>query len=239
MTLANFKSYVAAWINRPTAGLTSVNGVDILLQAINDARRQAQRDHTFNLNKSEDVYIASHMGGVDWTTGAIDAPGSVTNVALKQIHEVWMYYPGNVGATTYYLRTSRIPFTTSFDFKTTLPTQGTQEQWLNRTPPTAFTLSMFAYCQGTKFYITTLNTSTTVKLIATKWLGDLADGDDPDIFLTYYTDWLLLATIKNLNVYLKDSERFPIDSSVMNQRWESVKQHDGSQAQMGEGVTLN
>jgi hypothetical protein len=238
MTLANFKSYVAAYVNRTAASLV-VDGQDVLLQAINDARRQAQRDHTFNLCKTEDAYLSTHMGGVDWTTGAKTTPGGGTAVLLKQVHEVWMYNTATIGASTHYLRTARVPFTTSFDFRNILPTQGTNEQWLNNTPPTAFASTMFAYATGVNLYVTSMTTATPFKLVATKWLSELADGDSPDIFLTFYVDWLLLATLKNLNVYLKDSERFPIDQMVMKERWESVKQHDGSQAQSGEGVNLD
>ena len=70
MTLANFKSMIAAYVTRASGSLTSVNSQDILLQAINDARRAAQRDHNFELNRTEDAYLSTHLGGAAWTTAA-------------------------------------------------------------------------------------------------------------------------------------------------------------------------
>jgi hypothetical protein len=51
MTLANFKSMVCALVNRTQTELT-VNSQDLVLLAMNDARRAAQRMHDFELNRT-------------------------------------------------------------------------------------------------------------------------------------------------------------------------------------------
>lgn len=239
MTITNFKKYLAAYCNRDLSTLTSVDSQDIVLQAMNDARRAAQRDHVFELNKTEDAYLVCHAGGTNWITGCKATPGGSAMV-MRRIDEVWTYGSSTISSSTYYQRTSRVPFSSSYDFKTTMPTQGMGMQFFNNSnPPTAFVQNMFAYAQGVKLYVTTISTNTTFKLVGIQWLDDLTGSEDPDIFLTFFTDWLLHATIAAMNVYLKDGDRFPIDLAVLTRLWESVKQMDGQFAQQGEAVNLD
>jgi len=239
MTITNFKNYLAAYINRDLTSLTSVNSQDIVLQAMNDARRSAQRDHIFELNKTEEAYLSTHAGGANWMTAAKTTPGGATAQLMRRVDEVWTYSSQTIGATTYYLRTARVPYKTSFDFKPVMPTQGMNMQYSNVSPPAQFVQNMFAYSQGTQLYVTTVYTATIYKLIGIKWLDDLTGSEDPDIFLTFFTDWLLHASIAALNVYLKDGERFPVDVTVLARLWDSVKNLDGQMAQQGEAVNLD
>lgn len=235
MTIANFKSMIAAYVNRTAGSLTSVNGIDILLAAMNDARRAAQRDHNFELNRVEDAYLATHVGGANWQTGCKTTPGGATAILMKRIDEVWNYTTATVGATTYYPRTTRIDFSYTGAFKRELPTIDYRSIW----PNTATLDNQFAYANGSTLFVTSSTTSTNYKLVGIKWLDDLADGGSEDIFLTYFTDWFKWATIAALNVYLKDSERFGIDAAVLHRSWESVKTYDGTIANMGESMTLD
>ena len=238
MTLANFKSLVAGYVNRTAASLTSVNSQDILLDSINTARRAAQRDHTFELNRFEDAYLTTSAAGAAWTTGCKTTPGGATAVLMRRVDEVWNYSTATIGATTYYPRTTRIDFSYSGQFKREMVTVSNNQSVSS--PQDYYVQNKFAYATGVNLYVTTVVDATeTYKLVGIKWLDDLADGDAADIFLTYYTDWLKWATLAQLNVYLKDNERFPVDMQVMNRAWESVKQHDGSISNMGESTSLD
>lgn len=105
-------------------------------------------------------------------------------------------------------------------------------------PQDYFLSNRFAYAIGPTLFITTVSSVVNYKLVGIQWLDDLTGAETPDIFLTYYTDWFKYATLAALNIYLKDSERFPIDASTMENLWQSVKAHDGMIANMGESVDL-
>ncbi len=235
MTLANFKAMIALYVNRAATSFTSQTP-DILLAAINDARRVAQRDYNFELNRTEDAYLSTHLGGGNWQTGCKTTPGGGTAVLMKRIDEVWNYSAVTVGASTFYARTNRIDLTYTGQFKRELPTVDSSlvTNWSSYSVQ-----NQFAYMNGPMLFVTTSTVATNYKLVGIKWLDDLADGDSPDIFLTYFTDWLKFATIGALNVYLKDGERFAIDATVLDRAWQSVKEYDGTIANMGESVSLD
>jgi len=237
MTVANFKSMIAAYMNRTVASLTSDNSQDILLQAMNDARRGAQRDYCFEICKTEDAYLATHIGGANWMTGCKTTPGGNTAVLMRRIDEVWNYGTQAVGATTYYPRTTRVDFSYSGQFKRELLTSG-DDVSLNYTAASVGSRK-FAYATGSSLFLANTTTSTIVKLVGIKWLDEMTAASDEDIFLVYFTDWFKYATIAALNVYLKDSERFSIDMVAMEREWASVKMMDSTMANMGEYTTLD
>lgn len=235
MTIANFKIQIAAYLNRTVASFT-VGGVDLLLGAMNDARRAAQREHAFELLRDEDIFLSTSAAGANWQTGCKTTPGGSTAVLMRRVDEVWNYSTSAVGVTAYYPRTTRIDFGYSGEFKRELPVADSQQIVY----PQDYALSRrFAYLVGPKLFVSTTTTATIYKLVGIKWLDDLIDADTPDIFLTYYTDWFKYATIAALNVYLKDSERFAIDATVMGRMWTSVINHDGSIANAGESISLD
>jgi hypothetical protein len=234
MTIANFKTVVAAYLNRTSASLV-VNSQDLLLQAMNDARRAAQRMHMFELLRTDDCYLTTSSAGANWTTGCVTTPGGGTALLMRRIDEVWNYGTATT-PTTNYPRTTRIPFGYTGQFRRDLPIADSQQIIV----PQDYTISnRFAYAVGERLFVTNTGAATTYKILGIKWLDDLTGSENPDIFLTYYTDWFKYATLGALNVYLKDSERFPIDATLMSQMWESVKAHDGSIANMGESIDLD
>jgi hypothetical protein len=232
MTITNFKSMIAAYMNRTTASLTSVNSQDILLQAMNDARRAAQRAHVFELNRV-DCFLATTQAGANWMTGCKTTPGGATASLMRRIDSVWNY---STSGSIYY-RTSRIDFGSIFDYKRELDTDPGNQAL---PPAQSITTSRkFAFINGPLLCVNTITSSTNVMLNGIKWLDDLTGSEDPDIFLTFFTDWFKYATIAALNVYLKDSERFPIDTNAMNSMWQTVKAMDGTIANAGDGADLN
>lgn len=241
MTIANFKQQVANMMNRTLASLNSVNSQDMLLMAMNDARSLAQQAHNFELNRTENAYLATAASGALWTTGAKTTPAGATAILMKRIDEVWNYATDvttGTGGATYYPRTTRIDYSYSGQFKRELPTVNNRQ----RTTATAIDMTIqnqFAYSIGPRLFITTISAMTPVKLVGIQWLDDLVDASDPDIFLTFFVPWFRYATIASLNVYLKDSERFPIDMTLLADMWASVKTMDGDIANMGEAMSLD
>ncbi len=237
MTITVFKDVVAAYMNRLAASFVTAAGNDLLLLAMNDARRAAQRDHEFEQLRTEDAFLTTSVAGANWQTGCKTAPGGATAVLMRRVDEVWNFSTQTLGVVTYYPRTTRIDFTYSGQFKRELPV--TSDRFVLANPQNYITQNRFAYCVGSTLYVTTQAAETApFKLVGIRWLDDLTGSEDPDIFLTYYADWFKHATIASLNVYLKDSERFPIDVEFLSRAWTSVKQHDGTIANMGESVNL-
>lgn len=234
MTITDFKTMVAAYLNRSVASLT-VGGVDLLLQAMNDARRAAQRDHTFELLRTENAFLATSQAGANWMTACKTAPGGATPVLMRRVDEVWNYGTSSAPSTNY-PRTTRVDFGYTGQFKRDLPEADSNVTIY----PQDYTIQkQFAYIVGENLYVTTVGAATTYKLVGVKWLDDLTGAETPDIFLTYFTDWFKFATLSALNVYLKDSERFPIDAAVVDRMWASVKSYDGSIANSGESINLD
>lgn len=227
---------IYGFLNRDAALFTTAQGgsTDQVLAAMNDARRSAQRLHDFELNRIEECYLTTSLGGAAWTTGCKTAPGGATAVLMKRIDEVWTYTSTLVGATTYYPRAARIPFSYSGEFKRQLypvvPFTSNQ---------TTQVTDNFAYAVGPNLFVTNATAATTYKLVGIKWLDDLTGSEDPDIFLTYFTDWFKYATLASLNKFLKDTEQVQIDEMTMRTLWESVKSMDGTIANMGESANLD
>lgn len=236
-TIAHFKQTVANMMNRSLASLNSVNSEDMLLMAMNDARMAAQRSHEFELLRTEDAYLSTHLGGANWMTGCKTVPSGSTALLMKRIDSVWNYSAYVVGASTYYARTTRVPFDYSGRFNRELSIVDRQFNPNQSSSVTA--MDQFAYATGDQLFVTTISTATPYKLVGIKFLDDLTGAESPDVFLTYFTDWFRYATIAALNVYLKDSERFPIDTTVLANLWQSVKTLDGTIANMGESVNLD
>lgn len=233
MTIANFKTFVEAWLNRTTGSFT-VGSFDCLLAAMNDARRMAQRDHDFELLRTQDCYLTTSAIGADWSTGCKTTPGGATSVLMKRVDSVWQYSASGTGYTV----VARVPFDTSGDLKRNLPVVDTAFLTVNQ--PNPFIQTQFAYSVGTSLYVAGVNTGTaTYKLFGIKYLDDLTGSESPDMFLTFFTDWFRIATVAALNTYLKDADRFAIDVTMLDRAWQSVKQMDGSIANMGEQSNLD
>lgn len=237
MTIAHFKQQIANMLNRPLTSLTSVNAEDMVLMAMNDARMAAQRSHEFELNRTEDAYLSTHLGGANWMTGCKTTPGGGTAILMKRVDAVWNYSSYLVGATTYYPRTTRVPFDYSGRFNRELSI--IDQRFNPNQASSVTTMDQFAYAVGNQLFVTTISTASIYKLVGVQFLDDLTGSESPDIFLTYFTDWFRYATVAALNVYLKDSERFPIDVNVLANLWQSVQTLDGTIANMGESVNLD
>jgi hypothetical protein len=210
---------------------------------MNDARRDAQLAHTFELCRTEDAYLITHFGGANWMNECTaspddDATDPTKTIEMRRVDEVWNFGRQQIGDTMFFPRSTRVDFSYSGQFKRELPT--VDGVWVtNDIQENYMTIAQFAYCTGSQLFVNRITQPTTYKLIGIRMLRDLDGSEDADIFLTHFTNWFKFATILALNVYLKDSERFPLDSAVAARAFELVKTADGSIANMGESTNLD
>ena len=240
MTLANFKARVYGFINRSATLFTTTESasIDQVLYALNDARKDAQRQYNFELLRG-DAFLTTSEIGANWQTGCKTTPGGATARLMKKIDGVYNYTTSTISAGTLYARTSRIDFGHVNDFRRELPV----DEGLMATNLTASSTLLarrkFAYMNGATLQLVSVDTATPVMLNGITWLDDMIDGDSPDIFLTYFSDWLFWNTLLQLNQFLKDSERINIDASFVNRLLQSMKEMDGQIANSGDNVTLD
>lgn len=235
MTITNFKNWVYGYINRSSSLFTTTEGgsVDQVLYAMNSARRAAQRTYAFELLR-RDAFLATSEVGANWQTGAKSTPGGATAVLMRRIDSVWNYSATSVTAGTIYPRTSRIRFLPNpGEFKNDVSVDPGALS-LDTATSSVLARPKFAYLNGSTLCITTVSTSTNVLINGISFLDDLAGSEDPDIFLTYFTDWFFWATLIQLNQFLKDDQRVPIDLSFVERLWLTVKQMDGDIANSGD-----
>jgi hypothetical protein len=239
MTIQNFKSMIAGYFSREPKDFVK-NSQDLLLQAMNDARRDAQLAHMFELCRTEDAYLTTHVGGADWMSEcrALPTDTIAKTISMLRIDEVWNFGSIEVDSVMRYPRSTRVDFSYSGAFKRELPT--VDDVWVTHdVQENHMTINQFAYCVGTRLFVNRISQPHTYKLVGIRLLEDLSGSEDADIFLTHFTNWFKFATILALNVYLKDSERFPLDSSIATRAFELVKTADGAIANMGESTDLS
>jgi hypothetical protein len=236
MTITNFKNMIYGFINRESSLFTTTQGgsTDQVLQAMNAVRRDAQRRYAFELNRV-DCFLTTSLAGANWQTGCKTTPGGATAVLMRRIDTVWNYATSG----SIYPRSSRIDLGHVNDYKRELPVYGGSVSGVTNPNQVPATQRPFAYVNGSTLYVTPYTTSTTFLLNGIKWQDDLTGSEDPDIFLTYFTDWFQWAVLSYLNLFLKDHERVAVDAAMVRELWESVKEYDGQFINAGDGAALD
>ena len=227
MTIANFTDLIASYSNRVAALFTTVGAQDVILAAMNDARRQAQRDYRFNMTKRQ-VFAQLSMKPASLLSDFYTAPTGGTAVVVSRLDEIWEYGTQSVASANQYFPTKQIDLRRSSELSTSVASR----PWPWQSNDIAATPD-YTYLMGTDVRHSNLTVQTWHMAHAVVMLPDLASGDSPDIFLTYFLDWLKFATLLNLNIWLKDTERFNIDATVMTKLWNSVTQFDAQQSSPG------
>lgn len=237
MTYANFRDAVLSYSNRFAATFTTEGSQDVVLAAMNDARKAAQRLYTFNLNR-QPTFCSFSLVGKSLLTDFTTVPNG-TVIAVKQIDGVYEYYSTLVGSTTAYYRTAKMKMMRHSAFEKELAysdqTLVNNMRQTYVTPPGQMlrTPMNFVYLQGVKMYHSQLTTPQSYMCDSVVFLPDHDGGTSQDIFLSYFSDWLKYATIMYLNQFIKDTERIQIDKLFVDGLWESVKQYDSQQAAQG------
>jgi hypothetical protein len=231
MTVAQLSDKIAAYIDRAGAALvTSGSSQDLILAAINDARRQAQRDHDFKLLEGS-AFITTDAAGTNYMTGAKTTPGGETAQKMKKISGVWNYSVSG----SYYLRTSRVDFGSIHDHSRNLPLQSSGDETYatnNNSVPN------FVYLNGPLLCANGATTATTYMIDGIKWMDDLV-AETSDVFVDYFADWIMWSSLLSLNNFLKDDQRMTISAQLLSRAWDSVRELDGSIANSGDWTSLN
>lgn len=63
---------------------------------------------------------------------------------------------------------------------------------------------------------------------AVKWLPRFIKDSDTNFFLEYGFDYIMYRSLVELNFYLKEDERFPINKTLLSDTWESLSTWDNS-----------
>ena len=198
MDIGTIKSVAAGYLQKAPADFV-VNGVDLLLVALNNARKKAELLHDFNANRVNAQIQVDPTNGVDISTAVLK--GTSTPVALKEFitfyladpnGEIPLYHHGkkslavwmkerNWNARGRYLSTEvRYP----------------DDQYLRvlRIGPTE------VYIDGTKIHIQpTQSDTTTLYIDGVRWMDDYTQDTDTDWITTHGGSYLQWACVCEVN----------------------------------------
>lgn len=231
MLYSVFKDQVLSYLNRAAAAVVTDAAADLVLVAMNDARRWAQRQYNFSMLE-QPVFVNLSMLPKSMLTDFTVTPGGAV-IVVKRVDSLWEYGTTTISATTAYYPTKGIPLRRRMSLKQQVPLDPDSTALAN---PTG---NDFAYIQGTNIAHTNLTTVTSVMADAVVMLAEHAGDTVQDIFLTYHIDWLRWMTLASLNVWLKDTERTPIDVNLLQNSWDGVKQFDANQAVSTDDLSLD
>jgi hypothetical protein len=234
-TIAQLSDKIAAYIDRAGAALvTAGSAQDLILSAINDARRAAQRDHNFKMLHGK-AFISIDQNGTDYLTGCKTTPGGATPQLMKTINKVWNYSTSVVGANTYYTKTSSLTFDASGSQSRDYPVTSAVGESLSAST----SARQFAYLEGTTLCYNGATTASTFMVDGIKWAGDLTGSETTDIFINFFSDWVMWTALMSLNVFVKDDQRVTISGQLLSRAWDSVREMDGNIANSGDWTSLD
>jgi hypothetical protein len=231
MVFSDFQAYVAAYINRPLSSfmILPTSGVSILTQAINDAKRAAQREFDFKQQQARG-FISTSAFGADLSLTTVDptaTPPSYVNVMY--VISAWRYATIATGPTTYdYIRTQKYNFMVERDLRNIIPARMDALREPNTLP---ISYKQRVYVRGTTIYLTgipnpiTTGAPVNIWIDVMSWLPDYVNPTDTDFFITLYTDWFVIKVIQQLNFYLKEDQRIQISANIVLDKWNSVLAH--------------
>lgn len=234
MNITNFKLKVAAWVNRDAASFV-VNGFDILLDAINDAHREAQQKVNF-ARSFRPGFIQTNMFGVALSGATSDPTGGGAAVTFRVVESAWEYLIQG----TSYSKFKQIDMIAERDLKNMLPfsdeyplyPQSYPLSWPYVNPVgTQTTIKRRVYIQqGTsKIFLTGTDQLTWVWLDGYQLMPDYdAVTVTTDFILDNYHGWLLWASLQKLNGYLKEDQRVVVSQRALDAAWDTVMLDDSN-----------
>lgn len=235
-----FKETVLALATRSSTTFTTAGtSIDMVLVAMNNARRQAQREYAFNLNRTRAFAQLSIAPTSILTDFDADPTGAGATVVVKQIDNVYEYSSATVSGTTRYYPLNWVPFVRYSMLRTELglapSTFGSNTTVVGQLQ----SATQMTYQQGVNVMHTTLTTPAWYMFDVIEWLPDHDGGAGTDIFFTYFQDWLQYATLLHMNQFLKDGERFQFDQTFFQKLWDGVKQFDSQAGASTDSITLD
>jgi len=228
-TFADLKRAVVAYVNRDELSLVR-GGFNCLENAINDAKMWAQRTHIFEKANVEitvpDVNLTS---GADLSTAVLR--GTTTAVLVRALKHAWLPAASGTGEVPLEI-ISRDQWVNEQKRRFDRVLTSRREDW---TSTTSDGKALEVVYNGTKIHLSTANTEalngasdTDIHFDAVRWFDVYENDTDTDFLLQYAFDFLLMRTVFQLNFYLKEDQRVPVNAEAMNDAWLSVIRWDTS-----------
>jgi hypothetical protein len=192
---------------------------------MNMVKLDAQRRHNFKQLRGSG-FISTSITGVQLSTATSDYAGT-TPLAFKYVESMWLPFLNGV---TYY-RGNRIPAMTIGDQKLVhgTATQSTVAYPATLPPNTATNQPMnYRWFQnGTLVCVNGVFTASTFWIDGITQLSAY-DGTTTtdDFFVLNNHDWLFLASLDYMNLFLKEDQRVQISTTKMERLWNSVCAND-------------
>lgn len=201
--------------------------IDLLLQSCNNARLYAERMIDFEYSRAQAyLVIASLVDGADlddaitWETRSEDEDDQVS-IKIKKITTPWI--SNNTSDLTPVKLSSKRAWNKRITRRSSyiadnraveLTEQSVTDVYLVQNGRTVFVspASTNVFTSG----------SVTMALDVIKWLDSYVDGNETDFLLEFCFDWMIWRAIYELNQYLKEDERVPVNEKLMLEAWDSV-----------------
>jgi len=249
-----YSSYIQAMVDRVlnytgrAAATFQPGTVDNALAAINDSRRQAQQAYDWEQLKIIGAIRLNGSSGAPWAYPAANygpytsdaGTGTTGALRLKAIDMLFNYSKDTQGNMQ---PTNRILLDNSRWFRQLLPTNMGYPftQTYPAYPPfyynTIPSQQMFAYTVGSQLYVNTCNASSWFMFFGQQALADLTGSETSDFFIDNYQYWLLLATMQNLNNYLKEDARVALSAAQVKEAWDKATFDDAKKGYQGDDWT--
>ena len=200
--------------------------ISVLTQAINDAKRAAQREFDFRLSQVRGFINTSAFGNSLTNTTVDPTAISPTYINVLSVISAWRYATIATGPTTNdYIRTQKYNFIVERDLRNFIPPRMDALKEPNILP---VSYKQRVYVKGNTIYCTgipnpvTVGGQVSIWIDVIQWLPDYVNPTDSDFFITLYTDWFVLKVIQQLNFYLKEDQRIQISAAIVAEKWNSV-----------------
>jgi hypothetical protein len=225
-TSADLKATVAAILNREQQYFV-MNGVDLLKQACNFARKYAERTIDFELSRVPAKLASVSLSSGGSFAGITDLEG--TSLDVKRITAAFMPTTNGSGTfpVNFYTRDRWIT-QKKLRFENLIKRENA-DQYITEDS------EAYVVQNGDQIYVNPSNTDfwgtgvTTVDLYfdVYKWLPDYDTGSEEDFLLEHCLDYMIFRTINVLSFLKRDAEMGVASQQMWKECYESVKRWNG------------
>lgn len=215
MLISDLRTQVAAFANREQAEFVR-GGADLLLIAINRAKQFAQKAHDFEYLRSTTTVTIDPSAGAPYPT----AP------RLKKIERAYLNSTPGTGVLVDF-SSKKALVDQNYSSVNQVDFQTESGRLINVDLYTK--ISLYLQGQTLKLFpypITSYPVNCPLLLDVILWSANYTTGADTDFFLDYGEDFMLYRTVRELNVYLKQSEKIQLADSLMQDAWAAFTKWD-------------
>lgn len=223
MNVGQLKAAIAGYMHRDPG--TFVHGEnDLLLMAMNMARKSVERRVNFELSQTEaKVDNVDYQDGASLSSAVLTSSGA--SVAVKTIDRAFLQFSNGSGTFPINVITRDAHMNEvqrHFDRRRSVNPKEEYEGLLHR-------VNFALVRHGDTIYVTpsdldALGASTfTVFMDIVRWLNDYTADTDSDFITEHCFDLMLLRSVYYLNFFIKEDERVQISAAAMDEAWKSVE----------------